>query len=345
MRPHRTSQQALPRIRLNPERDFTDRTEHTRPASRSQHGHDRGQKTKPAKQFYFTVDCDWIPGSHVGLESLLKSCDRAGIKATIFFAGRFAEAYPDLVRECLQRGHQLGTHGWAHGGLEEDEDFRIASYEQQRQWIRRATDAVEKASGVRPVVFRAPNLWIGETTLRVLEEEGYHYDSSVPARRFDMGLGRVHYLKYFRAPRDPYHPSRSNLNHPGDSSIVEVPPSSCLFPINLATLRTVGLSTFQRMLQWIGQRSRHLVFYCHPSEFVLATEQEFPQSMSKWNQKGMGPDNLILVDDLLAHIHEVGYVTTRMTDTATRQLDLMQPVGLRARGYQSEPIYGEEGQR
>jgi peptidoglycan-N-acetylglucosamine deacetylase len=320
-------------------------TERSRQPALSFNGQEPGRAAKSGKQFYFTIDCDWVPGSHVGLESLLECCDRVHIKATIFFAGRFAETYPDLVRECLQRGHQLGTHGWAHGGLEEDEDFRIASYEQQRQWIRRATDAVEKASGVRPVVFRAPNLWISETTLRVLEEEGYHYDSSVPARRFDMGLGRVHYVKYFGAPRDPYRPSRSNLNHPGDSSIVEVPPSSCLFPVNLATLRTVGLSKFQRMIQWIGQRTRHLVFYCHPSEFVLSTEQKFPRSMSKWNQKGMSPDNLPLVDDLLTHVHEVGYVTTRITDTATRQLDLMQPVILRARGLQSEPIYREEGQR
>ncbi|MCC6139956.1 MAG: polysaccharide deacetylase family protein [Nitrospira sp.] len=304
-----------------------------------------GRAPKPGKQFYFTIDCDWVPGSHVGLESLLERCDRFRIKATIFFAGRFAETYPDLVRECLHRGHQLGTHGWAHGALEEDEDFRNASYEQQRQWIRRATDAVEKAAGIRPVVFRSPNLWIGETTLRVLEEEGYRCDSSVPARRFDMGFGRVHYLTYFGAPRDPYRPSRNNLNRPGDSSIVEVPPSSCLFPINLATLRTLGLPTFQRMIRWIGQRSRHLVFYCHPGEFVPAAKQTFPPSMSKWNRRGMGPNNLLLVENLLAHIHAAGYVATRMTDTATRQLDLTQPVVLRARGLQSEPIYREERQR
>src|SRR3990167_9142142 len=124
MLPHRTSQQALPRIRLNQEGDLTGRTERTKQTAMSLHGHDRGQRTKPAKQFYFTIDCDWVPGSHVGLESLLKCCDRVGVKATIFFAGRFAETYPDLVRACFQRGHQLGTHGWAHGGLEEDEDFR-----------------------------------------------------------------------------------------------------------------------------------------------------------------------------------------------------------------------------
>jgi len=294
-------------------------------------------------RFYFTIDCDWVPGSQVGLEMLLDCCDRYGIRGTIFLAGRFAEAYPDLVRTCLQQGHQLGTHGWAHGGLEDDEDFRTAPYEQQRQWIRRATDAVEKAAGVRPVVFRAPNLWISETTLRVLEEEGYHYDSSVPARRFDMGLGRVHYLKYFRAPRDPYRPSRTNLNRSGDSSILEVPPSSCLFPVNLATLRTIGRFTFQRMIQWIGRTSRHLVFYCHPSEFVLPHEQQFPQAMSKWNQRGMGPENLPLVEDLFNHVLSNDYLPMRMTDTATRQLDLRPPIILRAGSFQPDRTYREEG--
>src|SRR2546426_164725 len=109
-------------------------------------------------QWHFTIDVDWTPGSEIGLEGLLHFCDRWKLQATIFFAGRFAEAYPDLVRECWRRGHELGTHGWEHGGLEEDEDFRSASYDQQREWIRLATEAVEKASGIRPVVFRAPNL-------------------------------------------------------------------------------------------------------------------------------------------------------------------------------------------
>ena len=296
------------------------------------HGNGNAQVTLSPQRFYFTIDCDWVPGSQSGLEALLDCCDRLDIKATIFFAGRFAETYPKLVRECLHRGHQLGTHGWAHGGLEKDEDFRTASYEQQRQWIRRATEAVEKAAGVRPVIFRAPNLWIGEMTLRALEDEGYHYDSSVPARRFDMGFGRVHYLKYFWAPLEPYRPARRNLNQSGESSILEIPPSSCLFPINMATLRTLGLPMVRRMMRWIGRRSRHLVFYCHPSEFVLAKHQQFPQTMSKWNRKGMRPENLSLVEDFLDEVLESEYVPMNMTDATGRHLDLRPPVVLSNKG-------------
>ena len=320
-------------------------------ASGTTHGHSavsgnrNGHGQTDPLQFYFTIDCDWVPGSQVGLESLLACCDRLEIKATIFFAGRFAEDYPELVRDCHRRGHQLGTHGWAHGGLEYDEDFRTASYEQQRQWIRQATGSIEKAAGIRPVIFRAPNLWIGETTLRALKNEGYRYDSSVPARRFDMGFGRVHYLKYFWAPSEPYRPSETDLNTPGNSPILEVPPSACIFPINLATLRVLGLPVVRRMIRWIGRSSRHLVFYCHPSEFVLAKDQLFPQAMSKWNQKGMGPANLALVEAFLDHVLESGYMPSQIMDTPIHQLDLRRPIVLRAGRVQSNRTYREEGQR
>ena len=298
-----------------------------RPAS-SQDGKHQGFDS--AKQLYFTIDCDWVPGSQAGLEALLGCCDRHRVKATVFFAGRFAEAYPDLVRECHRRGHQLGTHGWAHGGLEKDEDFRTAGYEQQRKWIRRATEAVQQAAGIRPVIFRAPNLWISETTLRVLEEEGYLYDSSVPARRFDFGFGRVHYIKYFWAPSQPYRPSELHLGSFGGSTITEVPPSACLFPINMATLRVLGLSVLGRMISWIGRDSRHLVFYCHPSEFVRAKLQQFPRAMSKWNQWGMRPENLFLVEELLDYLFRRDFVPAHIMHATVPELDLAQPVVLRA---------------
>jgi hypothetical protein len=217
--------------------------------------------------------------------------------------------------------------------LEDDEDFRTAGYDQQRDWIRRATEAVEQAAGVRPVIFRAPNLWISETTLRVLEEEGYLYDSSVPARRFDLGFGRVHYLKYFGAPRSPYRPCGTNLGRPGTSSITEVPPSACVLPINLATLRVLGLRLFGTMITWISRTSADLVFYCHPSELVYAREQVFPRSMSKWNRMGMGPGNLPLIESLLEHLFERHFVAAHIMPAALPHLDLIRPVVLRAGGF------------
>jgi len=164
--------------------------------------------------------------------------------------------------------------------------------------------------------------------LRALEDEGYRYDSSVPARRFDMGFGRVHYTEYFWAPLEPYNPSWQGLHRPGKSSILEIPPSACLFPINLALLRTLKLPTLQYMIRWIRRRSRHLVFYCHPSEFVYANHQEFPRSMSKWNQWGMRPGNLLLLRQLLEYVIESGFMPTRMMEADEQYLDLEQAIVL-----------------
>ena len=272
-------------------------------------------RAQPPLQWHFTIDVDWVPGSEVGLEGLLDFCDRRKLKATIFVAGRFAETYPDLIRDCRRRGHELGTHGWEHGGLEKDEDFRSASYDQQREWIRLATEAVEKASGIRPAVFRAPSLWIGETTLRVLEDEGYRYDSSVPARRFDCGFGRVHYLKYFRAPSEPYRLSSSHLRLPGYSSIIEMAPSAFLFPANMATLRVLGLPAMKWMVRRISRRASRLVFYCHPYEFVPSHRQSFPCNMSKWNMQGMRPENFSLLDAFVEHVMRQGYSPTLFADS------------------------------
>ena len=270
-------------------------------------------------RWHFTIDVDWVPGSEVGLEGLLDFCDRWKLKATIFVAGRFAESYADLISECRRRGHELGTHGWEHGGLEHDEDFRSASYDQQRTWIRLATEAVENASGVRPVVFRAPSLWISETTLRALEDEGYRYDSSVPARRFDCGFGRVHYLKYFLAPTEPYRLSSCHLRVPGQSSIIELAPSAFLLPLNMATLRTLGLPAMKWMVRRISRRASPLVFYCHPYEFVQADRQSFPCNMSTWNMQGMTPENFSLLDGLVEHMMRQGYAATLFADSLSQE--------------------------
>ena len=152
-----------------------------------------------------------------------------------------------------------------------------------------------------------PNLWMSETTLRILEEEGYRYDSSIPAGRFDCGFGRVHYFKYFWAPAAPYYPASHHLSRRGDSAILEVPPSAYLFPVNLASLRVLGLGKLRWMIKQIVRRSSRLVFYCHPYEFVQAHEQSFPVTMSKWNQSGMHPDNLVLLDTFVEHMMRLGY--------------------------------------
>jgi peptidoglycan/xylan/chitin deacetylase (PgdA/CDA1 family) len=73
------------------------------------------------------------------------------VRATFFVLGRHAEQWPDLVRRAEREGHQLGNHGFFHRKLH----FKSPGY--VRRDLELGADAIEKACGVRPNLFRAPH--------------------------------------------------------------------------------------------------------------------------------------------------------------------------------------------
>ena len=50
----------------------------------------------------------------ITLEPILELCDRYDIKATFFCLGWVAEKYPHLIKRIYEKGHHIGTHGYAH---------------------------------------------------------------------------------------------------------------------------------------------------------------------------------------------------------------------------------------
>lgn len=260
-----------------------------------------------SKSFYFTIDVDWIPGSDEGLRRLLEFCSSRNIPATLFVAGRFAVDYPDLIAEAARNGHGIGCHGWEHG-LNPEEDFLHGPLQKQREWIAAGSEAIATATGVQPVMFRAPNLWISETTLEVLLEAGYQLDSSVPAQRFDFGYGQCNYLKYFLAPLAPYRPDRKHLGRRGTAELIEIPPSAvACVPLNMTALRKLGLVTVAWAVRRLASRQLPAVFYLHPSEFVRPEAQQVPQSDPERYRTGTGPENLKLVGQFLDIVEQLGY--------------------------------------
>ncbi|HXL98695.1 MAG TPA: polysaccharide deacetylase family protein [Rhizomicrobium sp.] len=260
------------------------------------------------RRFYFSIDVDYHPGSESGLSYLYDFCRDNALKATSFVTGMFAVTQPALVREGVARGYALGTHGWEHL-MKEDESFKTGSRDEQRDWLKRSTDAVEKAAGQRPLCFRAPNLAVCETTLGLLEELGYRVDSSVPARRFDMGRGQVNSTRYFFAPLTAYHPSRAHLGRRGDSPVLEVPPSASVVPINLAALRILGFEVLAAATRAVSLQSPLLVFYCHPSEVADPDKLQLTAGMTGNFRTKMGPENLVLLKRYVDFVKRLGYIS------------------------------------
>jgi peptidoglycan-N-acetylglucosamine deacetylase len=107
-----------------------------------------------------------------GLGRILDLLDAHGIRSTFYVPGHTADHYPDSVTEILERGHEVGHHGYLHRGT----DGLDASG--QRAELEQGLDALARL-GVRPHGYRSPSWELTPETLAFLGEMGFSYESSM----------------------------------------------------------------------------------------------------------------------------------------------------------------------
>jgi polysaccharide deacetylase family protein (PEP-CTERM system associated) len=101
--------------------------------------------------------------------------DRYDTKATFFVLGWIAESNPDLVREIVDRGHEVASRGYYHRSA------KNLTPDEFRQDLRRSNAAIERATGQKVVGYRAAEKLVfdqNEWVLKTLAEEGFAYDAS-----------------------------------------------------------------------------------------------------------------------------------------------------------------------
>ena len=113
------------------------------------------------------------PSLAVGYPAIFALLERSGTRASFFVEGWNGEHHADAVREIVERGHELGMHGWLH------EDWSALSGDAERELAARATAALTRAAGTAPRGFRAPGGVRSAHTERILLELGYRYDASL----------------------------------------------------------------------------------------------------------------------------------------------------------------------
>jgi len=107
-------------------------------------------------------------GPHpVTTRQVLEILEQHGARATFFLLGHKVEAHPDVVKEIRDAGHELGIHGFHHDHL-----FSLRSSRYARSQIERTQQAIERACGVRPTLFRPPIGFASHLTFRGAERAG-----------------------------------------------------------------------------------------------------------------------------------------------------------------------------
>ena len=118
-------------------------------------------------------------GARVGAGRMLRLLADEGIPSTWFVPGHTIDTFPEVCREIVDAGHEVGYHGYCHEAPSSRRPF-----DEERDILLRSIECIERVSGRRPVGHRLPGGNLGERWTRLLLEHGIRYDSSMAPHDF-----------------------------------------------------------------------------------------------------------------------------------------------------------------
>lgn len=207
------------------------------------------------------------------------------VRGTFFVLGWVAERHPDLVREIVEEGHEIASHGWGHHKVTN------LSPSEFRHDVRRSKSLLEELTNQPVYGYRAPSFSLvpgTEWALEILVDEGFRYDSSLfPVRR--MGYG------YPGAPRVPHFLDGTS------GRLLELPPTTVemvgfsLPAAGGAYFRHLPYPLTRSGFRQMEERGVSGVFYIHSWE-VDAYQPRLPASwlsrLRHYRRLGEVPDRL-----------------------------------------------------
>lgn len=173
-------------------------------------------------------------GAEVGVPRLLDTFRRYDIQTTWCIPTHTLQTFPQQCESIVGDGHEIAAHGVYHEyipKLEPDEERRLMELQISQH---------ERLLGRRPSGYRSPAWDFSDSTLGLLEEFGFTWDSSLMGRDFEP----------YR-PRPVISQSREEGNTFGQpSSVLEIPVSWYLddFPPLENLPRSVGMASTEDVL-------------------------------------------------------------------------------------------------
>ena len=202
------------------------------------------------------LETDPDPILHTSIGRFIGIFEEYRVKATFFITGRDAakKSNAGIVAAVRAAGHEIANHSMDHRP-----DFTAIPAREIEADIADSTKAVEDAAGERCHGFRAPTYNVNGAILRILEERGYEYDSSILPTFISPLYRAVHRIssgrsfpygspRHAAAPLAPYHPDEARVWKRGMMRIVEVPISTMPFlrlPFHASYVFQLGMPIFR----------------------------------------------------------------------------------------------------
>ncbi len=238
------------------------------------------------------------------VDKILELFDNFNVSATLFATGEVLQKYPDLIVKWSKK-HEIACHGYNHIPL-----YELSISEREKQ-LEDFCELYKKILGGKPKGFRAVKFAIDNTQLKLPEELGFRYDSSVIPRYVPV---RKHVGFKGKAPTEPYYPSYDNYREKGEMKILEIPNTPLIFGIPLfgAWFRVFGPKFYRALLAL--KEPEFITLGMHSWDIV---EYKGPFS------KNSGVKALQILEEILTDLQSHGHYHFTSGDGVCEQFRLM----------------------
>ncbi|WP_433222668.1 polysaccharide deacetylase family protein [Microtetraspora malaysiensis] len=141
----------------------------TAPAQAQVQTHSTATQQRAAEPYCETHKCialTFDDGPAEYTNDLLKVLKKYKAKATFFLIGSRVQKHPKVTKNITKAGHEVGNHTWSHKYLTDLEYKAIYSE------VKKGQDAIKKATGKTPVLFRAPGGLINDGVRTIIGKFG-----------------------------------------------------------------------------------------------------------------------------------------------------------------------------
>ena len=151
---------------------------------------------------------------------LLSILDEKNVHATFFVLGYNAERFPELIKNIIDKNHEIASHGYDHTPLFQTTPDKFENN------IKKSIKCLERITKEKIIGYRAPQFSVIESNFWVIDiiKKYFKYDSSIfPAKTPLYGIPN--------APRFPYRHSPNTSEKEGDGDLFEFPLATYKIPI------------------------------------------------------------------------------------------------------------------
>ncbi|MCY3807440.1 MAG: polysaccharide deacetylase, partial [bacterium] len=230
-----------------------------------------------------------------GLMRVLKLLEKHDVPSTFFVPGHSAHLYPSYVKEIVDKGHEIGHHGWSHRNPTK------LSREEERRDFELGFEALDWAAGVTPTGCRTAAWDFSPNTLDLMIEYDLDYSSTFMANDF---------YPYYLRSGDEF-PKNEPFVFGDLVDVVELPPSWGLDdfpPLEYVWGMNQGPNTPSQVRElWQGEFD-YMVENCPGGMYVLTCHPQFIGRGSR----------LKMMDELIEHMKGDGRVFSTLGDLAAK---------------------------